>query len=93
MTIPKKIKISGYEYKVIECKNDARDENRNGWHNSSTYEIGIDPDLPEQVKSSTFLHEIIEAINCHNELGLEHNKVMILENCLYQVLKDNKLRF
>lgn len=91
--IPKKLKIIGYDYKILSCKNDLRDENRKGWHCSSTNEIGIDPDMSEELQKSTLLHEIIEAINYHNELCLGHNKIETLEANLYQVLHDNKLSF
>lgn len=91
--LPKKLKIAGYNYKVRHCKNDARDENRTGWHNSNNNEIGIDPDLKEEIQQSTLLHEIIEAINYHNELKLEHPQISILETNIFQVLHDNKLIF
>lgn len=43
----------------------------------------------KQMQESSMLHEIIEALNYHLELGLGHQTVMSLESGLYQALRDN----
>ncbi len=37
----------------------------------------------------TSIHEIIEAINALNDLGMNHTQISTLSNCLTQVLTDN----
>jgi len=53
--------------------------------------IRLSDDLGEDMRDSTLLHEIIEALNYHLELKLEHNQITSLEAGLYQTLKDNNL--
>ena len=50
--------------------------------------IQVAGDLLGEAYTSAILHEIIEALNYHLELGLDHRTVMSLEAGLYQVLKD-----
>jgi hypothetical protein len=83
------LKIGGYDYKVRLEKHWNRDNGASGSQCGNALEIYIDPDFPEQNKESTLLHEIIEAINYHYSLHIEHDKIMVLEATLYQVLKDN----
>jgi len=44
-----------------------------------------------QMRETTLIHEIFEAINFLFEIDLEHNKISTLEAAWYQVLKDNFL--
>ena len=55
--------------------------------------IKIDKTIENDFQKSVLLHEIIEFINDMLELKLEHRTITCLETALYQVLKDNKLRF
>ena len=91
MKIPKILKIGGHIYKII-FKNTARKEQKRhcGYENSEWCEIVLDTDLSTQTQETTLLHEVLEAINYKNELGLNHKQIMSLEHNLYQVLKDNK---
>lgn len=50
-------------------------------------QIASDPGRGQAL--STMLHEIIEAINYHFQLGLPHSKIMILEAGLYDTLTRN----
>ena len=55
--------------------------------------IRIDDCTTETKREESLLHEVLEAINIHCELGLEHNVIQTLAFQLHQVLKDNNLRF
>lgn len=92
MKIPKEIKIGGLVYKV-EQKNLRRDEveDNSGYCRVNGEYIAINSELTDNVKESTLLHEILEAINFNHQLELTHSTIMTLEATLYQVLKDNKL--
>lgn len=50
--------------------------------------IKMDRDLSEDVKQELFVHEIMEGINNHYELGLEHPKITVISAALAQVIRD-----
>ena len=50
--------------------------------------IQMDSELSEDVQQELFLHELIEGINHHYELGLEHPKITTLSLVLAQVIRD-----
>ena len=54
-----------------------------------TQEIHIADDLSKEEKVSVILHELLEGINYHLELELEHKAITCLETALYQVLTSN----
>jgi len=83
------MKIAGYNYKIIYSDDLLATSGLMGEFDKTKGEITIDTHLTDEQKKSTLLHEIIEAINYHFDLNLEHNKIMTLETALYQVLKDN----
>lgn len=89
MRIPETIKIGGLIYKCIEVENLSRDKNANGASCGNGLYIEIDKSLPEQLKESVLLHEILEQINYIYELELDHKTITTLEAALYQVFKDN----
>lgn len=84
------MKILGYDYKVILDKT-IRDMNGNaGTCNLDDNVITIASDLPSfDVKTSVILHEVIEAINYHLEIGLDERQIKCLEVGLHQALKEN----
>lgn len=91
MKIPEKVKISGLEYEIMLA-------NRYGDHGARTSgtcdnnrcKIWIDTgEVPQCCQESTLFHEIIEAINSTNDLGLSHTQISVLETILYAVLIDN----
>lgn len=94
MNIPNKVKIGGHNY-AIKFKNLDRDEQASncGYCKPSLNEIVINTEITGQQQASTLLHEIIEVINWLNQLELEHHKIQSIESTLYQVLRDNNLRF
>jgi len=82
------MKILGYDY-TMEIGSDENMRGNLGLHILNSQKIWIASNLCPQQNRSTILHEIIEALNYHLELGLEHNVIMSLESGLYQVLTDN----
>lgn len=91
MKIPKKLKIAGYEYSVEFSEDLARDKDLFGDFNGRMQRIRIEKSLTKERQFGVLLHEIIEAIDYHYQLELEHNKIKAFETALYQVLKDNDM--
>jgi hypothetical protein len=80
--------ILGYEYKLVyDFPVDVIDAN--GRINTATKTIHIANDLDDQETLSVILHEIIEAIDHHLELELNHKTISCLETGIYQTLTSN----
>jgi hypothetical protein len=92
MTIPSKLKIIGHKYTIKKAKHLSESNGTVGTccPNLLRIKIGINYPLPRQKEA--LLHEIIEALNYHLELKLEHPVLSALSEGLYQVLRDNKIR-
>ena len=91
MRIPKQLKIAGHTYKV-EIRNRANDGVRNPASCCTLkHIIWIEQDQCQEEKEACLLHEILEIIDYHFGLKLDHSNIVILEAGMYQVLKDNKL--
>jgi Zn-dependent peptidase ImmA (M78 family) len=87
MIFPKTLKIGGH---TIALKLVDKTENRNcGEWDPFKNLIEIDKNQPMSQQEVTLVHEILHAV-C---VTLEHDKVEMLSQHLYQVLKDNKLHF
>jgi len=82
------MKIFGYLYKV-ECDNSLEQMDAMGRLHARSLSMQIANDMSPQQIQSTILHEMIEGINYHLQLGLEHKTIMVLETGLFQVLTDN----
>lgn len=80
------MKILGYEYTVTIDDHDV--VNGSGYQYTPTQKIRVSNRDCQEQRESTLLHEIIEAINCHLELKLEHPQIMGLEVGLYGALKS-----
>ena len=80
--------ILGYDYQVVEDGNSDM-IGASGRCHVDKQVLQIASGLSEQQRQSTVLHEIIEAINYHLELEMEHNVRMGLEAALFQVLTAN----
>ena len=81
--------LLGYKYK-LDMSRPLSDMNGNvGFCNFDRKYLQIANDLEKDQQESIFIHEIIEAINYHLELNLEHPQIMGLEVGLHQVLSDN----
>ena len=106
MKIPKKIKILGYYWEVIsdeKGKSVIYDGNCFGSTHLGMQKIFIEhlERTTQQLREQSFLHEILHAIWWQTGLGkrkdvdnkLEEEIIHPLAQGLYQVLKDNKLKF
>ena len=92
MIIPDKIKIYGRTFEIIKSDRNKNDGvNNSGSVNTFFQTIWIDNTAHIEVQESTLIHEILEAIDKDNDLGLSHTQLCVLENGLYQTLKDNDL--
>ena len=81
------MKILGYDYKLIE---DGDDDiiGAYGRFHAKRQILQIAEGLTRQQRESTVLHEVLEALNFHGNLGLNNKIIMPLESGLYQVLTD-----
>ena len=93
MKIPKTIKIGGHNVEIRQDDKVMRDRGNHGASQCNDLWIELDNTTPETQQASTLLHEILEQVNYLYEIGLEHRQITLLESTLYQVLKDNELRF
>jgi len=82
------MKILGYHYSIERQQGDF-EFNYMGFVNAKDHKIIISADVCIDQQISTILHEIIEALDYHLELCLDHQTIMLLEAGLYQTLKDN----
>lgn len=82
------MKIYGYEY-TVKRNETIDDMEAFGDFRAKNQTIRIASDLCAEQALSTLLHEILEAINYHNQLKLEHSAIMVLEVGIYETLKAN----
>ena len=93
MKIPKKIKIGGHDVSVI-MEEGVRLKKAGDWNSwSNSIRINSDGDLSESYQAETFMHEIVEAINTHNELNMELHVISSLSEGIFAVIRNNKLDF
>ncbi len=90
MFIPKKLTILGHRYTVNLVDMPA---NQFGSHDASNLTIWLNKNISESQIMSTLLHEILESLSFNLSIGLEHTQLCAIEASLYQVLKDNNLKF
>lgn len=83
------MKILGYNYTVDLSKQLSDMKGNSGFSNFDKQSLEVANDLGTDLKLSTLLHEIIEAINYHLSIGLAESDIMRLEAGLFQVLTDN----
>jgi hypothetical protein len=92
MNIPKKLKIAGYTYEIkIGDLIKTEGSTKPAYTHSRWQKIVIAKDQHKEEIESSLIHEILEAIDYHYSLKMDHDKLMTLETALYQVLTDNKL--
>jgi len=94
MEIPGRIVVSGLEFEVVE--EETGNNSRYGQTDLKKNKISIwniDGDCPESQQASTFMHEIIEAIDFHHSIGLDHDKLTVLSQVLFGVIRGNRLDF
>jgi hypothetical protein len=86
----KHIKILGYDYEVrySPAPEDGGLKDAGSMYSGKQI-IFIEQTQCAQAQASTLLHEIIEALNYHLEMELNHDTICGLEAGLYTVLRDN----
>jgi|GEM_PF-1466783 len=92
--IPKEIKIAGKTYSV-EVKDLLKSAGVTNAGKSYSYsqKIWIDTSAHPEQQEETLLHEIIEMLNDTYDMDLDHQDISTISAGLYQIIKDNKLRF
>jgi hypothetical protein len=99
MKIPKSIKIAGHDVKVNIRKHvNHKVKNQIGRATYTANAIDLsrkcwDDTVDSQYMACTLLHEIIHHVDDKLTIGLKEVQVDRLATGLYQVLKDNKLKF
>jgi len=91
MEIPKVVKIVGHEYEVVMTPRLFASDATSGVCDTARHTITLDENFAESHVAETLLHEIIEGLNYHLELELDHRILSALSEGLFQVLRDNKL--
>lgn len=86
LPIPDKVRIGAIEYDVQMCS--EKEIEHCGTHTPYYCQIRLDGSVNHDLTQSVFLHEIIEAINHHHELRLEHSQMTSLGFALAQVIRD-----
>ena len=86
LPIPDKVCIGAIEYDVQMCN--EKEIDAVGTHAAYYSSIRLDGSVNHDVTQAAFLHEILEAINHHHELRLEHSQITSLGFALAQVIRD-----
>ena len=86
LNIPGSIRIGPFDIKVRML--DEKLMESTGEYLPYFKEMHLDETRPEDVTQETFVHEVIEAINRHYEVGLEHKQITVLGMALSQVIRD-----
>jgi len=81
--------ILGYEYSLDKEKALEDMEGNVGFCDFDHLQMRVANDVPSDVRNSTLIHEIIEAVNYHLEVGLTEQKIKQLEVGLFQALTRN----
>jgi hypothetical protein len=89
MVIPKSINILGHAFKIVHL--DVSDIDNIGTMDPKHSVIRLSTGMPQSVQESVLMHEIVEAINSHLELKLEHPQITALSTVIFQVLRENKM--
>lgn len=84
-----KIKINGQEIKITESDPAGWSENGMGRWLGKKGEILINDQMPQDIKDSTLLHEIIHALADMSSLEMSEIQVAVLSNGLFETLRSN----
>jgi hypothetical protein len=89
MNVPSTIKIAGVTYTIEAVSQLRAEENCSGRVLFNKAIIQLDDSLCAEIASATLLHEVIEIINCENELKMSHRMIQSMATQIYGVIKDN----
>lgn len=87
----KQLNILGYRYSLDMSKGMEEMNGNVGFCHFDKAQLDVANDLPDDMRNSTILHEIMEAINYHMEVGMTEAQVKQMEVGLHQVLNDNNV--
>ena len=96
MNIPGEVKIGGITYVVSLVDEVEEEREHDGRINYVRQTIKIKSGLAKDYTEQVFLHEVLHGVMDHCGIDLGDNNENITErlaNTLYQVLKDNNIRF
>jgi len=74
--IPKKLKVFSTQVTINEVNGLTAEVGNLGQYSSIGNRIDIDSSLPEEIKQQTVLHEIIELVNHHLEIGIPEHRMI-----------------
>ena len=83
------IKIFGWTYKIDKSKNSKQLDGAIGQLSPCKTVLHIAKDACLVAQESILIHEMVEALNFHLDLNLDHRKINLLEIGIHTVLKDN----
>lgn len=86
------IKILGHLYEVRDDHAVRVEDESCGQCCMAGLWIRLDPSAPPSRYEEAFLHEVIEALNFHLQLKLEHPILSALSEGLFQVLSENGMK-
>ena len=84
-----KLRMMGIDYVLVYNKQTIEDLNVFGYFCAKSNVISLDKDLGLGTQKEILIHEILEGLNYHLELNLEHNVINSLGSGLNQVIEDN----
>lgn len=103
MRIPSKVKALGLDFNVQENSDVSKAGDTFGSVHYSSQSLFIDPQLNQQMKEQTFLHELLHVcifssgyhklLDNKDYKATEEDIICALEGPLYAILKDNVLHF
>lgn len=100
MTIPKTLKLGAFNWTVEENQDVAREGCVYGSTHFRSQKIFLDPDVTDDNKAETLLHELLHTAIYHSGLterlkngATEEEIVSSITPALYQALHDNGLVF
>ena len=93
MGIPDIIKIGGIPYTVIQEERWQHGASNIAASCTDISTIILEKTVPTPIKEEALLHEIIEVLDKHYDLKLDHQAISALGHGLYQVIADNRLYF
>lgn len=84
----------GHEYSVELDPHIFRNENNGGGKGcANDLKIVVGGNMHESNQAEIFMHEIIEQVCYRLQLKIDHDDLSALSEGLFQVIRDNKLRF
>ena len=89
MKIPEKIEIGGIDFKILQADIIKKTGDTDyGYMDPKNEIIVLDESLSKQGRECTLVHEIIEALNELNQLGLNHQQISTLEHGIYRAIRQ-----